>query len=429
MAHFVQINQLAPSTTGRSIIRTSAAGVPEYYAPGANNDVLTILAGVPTWSPVVIPNMTVAGDAGTNPSIVIGTDTLSILGGLGIDTTGNAGADSITIALNAALNDLTDTTIAGPIANQLLAYNGAQWVNTTGCAWLNNFSVDCLSDVNTSGVGVGDYLAWDGTNFVPTAPGGGFTSWTLAGDAGAAQVIGDLNTATFVGGNGIATTASATDTLTIDYDGALNNNSDVAIAAPAVNHILQFNGTDWVNVTVCAALGSASITCLNDVDTTGAVAGSILSLSGGGQWEDLGPGANGTVLTIVAGAPAWVAPADTTTVSDTNSINLTLTGLDITADLNISSTAGNLASINGTGLLIKERLDQFDNVADGTTVFNLTVAPMANTFCKVFRNGVLEDPAAFTQVGTVVTFTNPISTAVGSTSGLNDVKIYYFAAS
>lgn len=139
----------------------------------------------------------------------------------------------------------------------------------------------------------------------------------------------------------------------------------------------------------------------------------------------------GVTATQIGGAVTVTIPggAESTTVTDTNSVNLTLTGFDITADVNISATAGNLASINGTGLLIKERLDQFDDVADGTTVFNLTVAPMANTFCKVFRNGVLEDPTAFTQVGTVVTFTNPITTAVGSTSGLNDVKIYYFAAS
>jgi len=43
-------------------------------------------------------------------------------------------------------------------------------------------------------------------------------SWTLAGDSGSSQSIVGGNTATFTGGTGIDTTASATDTITLAID-------------------------------------------------------------------------------------------------------------------------------------------------------------------------------------------------------------------
>jgi hypothetical protein len=48
--------------------------------------------------------------------------------------------------------------------------------------------------------------------------GGGMTSFSVAGDSGTPQSIGNGNTLTIVGGTGIVTTASATDTLTVDVD-------------------------------------------------------------------------------------------------------------------------------------------------------------------------------------------------------------------
>ena len=46
----------------------------------------------------------------------------------------------------------------------------------------------------------------------------GYTSWTLSGDSGSNQTINDGNTVDIAGGTGISTTASATDTLTVDLD-------------------------------------------------------------------------------------------------------------------------------------------------------------------------------------------------------------------
>ena len=46
----------------------------------------------------------------------------------------------------------------------------------------------------------------------------GYTSWTLSGDGGSNQTISDGDTVDIAGGTGITTTASATDTLTVDLD-------------------------------------------------------------------------------------------------------------------------------------------------------------------------------------------------------------------
>jgi hypothetical protein len=48
--------------------------------------------------------------------------------------------------------------------------------------------------------------------------GGSMDDFTLAGDSGSAQTIADGNTLTVAGGAGVATTAGATDTVTVDLD-------------------------------------------------------------------------------------------------------------------------------------------------------------------------------------------------------------------
>ena len=64
---------------------------------------------------------------------------------------------------------LTDTTITSVSNNEILKYNSAssRWVNTNTDDLM---SMNQLSDVNTGGIASGQYLAWNGANFVPTAP-------------------------------------------------------------------------------------------------------------------------------------------------------------------------------------------------------------------------------------------------------------------
>ena len=70
-----------------------------------------------------------------------------------------------------------------------------------------------------------------------------YVSWTLAGDTGPSQTISSTNTATFAGGFGISTVASATDTLTtsIDITGTDNAIAGLTAATPVATDTLWFN--------------------------------------------------------------------------------------------------------------------------------------------------------------------------------------------
>ena len=73
----------------------------------------------------------------------------------------------------------------------------------------------------------------------------GYTSWTLTGDGGTPQTISDGNAATFTGGTGISTTASATDTLTITNTGVTSaiggTGVDVNSGTGAVTFTIDLN--------------------------------------------------------------------------------------------------------------------------------------------------------------------------------------------
>mgnify|MGYP003308434455 CR=1 FL=1 len=64
---------------------------------------------------------------------------------------------------------------------------------------------------------VGSTLFWNG-NTIGVAGGGSFSSFNVAGDSGSAQSVTDGNTLTVAGGTGIASVASATDTITLNID-------------------------------------------------------------------------------------------------------------------------------------------------------------------------------------------------------------------
>ena len=77
------------------------------------------------------------GTVWVNKSIDLGTDTngnyvKSLVAGTGISISNNSGEGATpNISLNASLNDLTDATMTGATPNQVLAYNGTAWTNTT----------------------------------------------------------------------------------------------------------------------------------------------------------------------------------------------------------------------------------------------------------------------------------------------------------
>lgn len=79
----------------------------------------------------------------------------------------------------------------------------------------------------------------------------------------------------------------------------------------------------------------------------------------------------GQVVTFDGVNAVWQnSSGELTTVSDTNSIDLTLTGIDITADLKISATTPNIATVVTDGLLVQETVTSYTDVS-GTSNINI----------------------------------------------------------
>ena len=194
-----------------------------------------------------VSTFTAAGDTGT-VTITNGADTLTIAGGTGLTSLAGA-TDTVTINL-----DNTAVT-AG-------SYGSATAIPT--------FTVDSQGRLTAAG-----------TASITT-------SFTVDADAGADLTISGGDTFRIVGGTGLTSTASATDTLTLDLD----NTAVTAGSYGSATAIPTFTVDSQGRLT---AAGTASITTSFTVD---ADSGADLTISGGDTFTIVG----GTGLTSVASA-------------------------------------------------------------------------------------------------------------------------------
>ena len=110
------------------------------------------------------------------PTIPSDVNELSDTGNLLSGTTYSAGTglqlNTSTFSLNANLSDLQNVSSTAPSTNEVLKWNGSEWAPATdgGTANLSSNSIGELNDVNISGIASGNFLAWDGTKFIATAP-------------------------------------------------------------------------------------------------------------------------------------------------------------------------------------------------------------------------------------------------------------------
>jgi len=153
------------------------------------------------WTELLSPGdtavQTVNGKAG--PNVTLTTDDISE----GTTNLYYTDARVQTVIGNSSIGDLSDVTLSSPAADQVLSFDGSTWKNvdmstvgrTTFVALDDTPSsyasgdagkfvrvnaaedalefataaVSDLSDVNTSGAATGDYLEFDGTNWVPSS--------------------------------------------------------------------------------------------------------------------------------------------------------------------------------------------------------------------------------------------------------------------
>lgn len=167
-------------------------------------------------------SFSLAGSSGTLSTVNSGS-AVNIVQGTGISTNGN-GAGSITVSLNANIDDLLNTNIYNPQSSEVLTFNGTNWINTNITTLLPsiNLAINDLTDVNTSlyTPSNNDVLTWDS----------GLNLWKPL----AVSTVATTNSLT-----------SATNTLTSDVNGVVdtaNIVNSLSVTTVGNNISVEVNG-------------------------------------------------------------------------------------------------------------------------------------------------------------------------------------------
>ena len=155
-----------------------------------------------------------------------------------------------------SLSGLADVDVSGIQPGDYLQFNGTQWVPISSIALP---TLNQITDVNVTGVTVGEYLQFDGTNWInATAPGGE----TNTGDnlGGGAEVFANklasvLRFRTIVGGPKISTSQTGTE-ITINTSAIENIVEDTN---PQLGGDLNVDGFNIVGGTLTSYISTANI--------------------------------------------------------------------------------------------------------------------------------------------------------------------------
>ena len=206
-------------------------------------------------SPGTMSSWTLSGDGGSSQTIADG-NTVDIAGGTKITTTASA-TDTLTVA-----HDTQSQTNSTP--SSTLASGG------TFTALSANVSVDSTGHVT------GQALE---TYTMPTSD--NYGSWTLAADSGASQTISSGNTATVAGGTGLSSVASATDTVTLNLNNTAVTAGSYTLASITVDSgsnqtISDGNTVDIAGGSGIATAASATDTVTVNLDINGLTAHTVV---------------------------------------------------------------------------------------------------------------------------------------------------------
>ena len=122
---------------------------------------------------------------------------------------------------------------------------------------------------------------------------------TILSEFSSMDFVGDLVSVSGAGNSAVITVTNPT----------LDQLSDVAIVTPAANHVLQYNGTSWIN----GPAPGGTLDGLTDVSTTGAANGDFLKYNGS-TWVVGGvAGTNGGTVTSISAGNGLTGGTITTT--------------------------------------------------------------------------------------------------------------------
>ena len=366
--------------------------------------------------------LTFAGDSGTTQNIASG-DTLTVLGGVGLSSTASA-TDTITI-------NLDNTAVAAG------SYGSASAIPT--------FTVDAQGRLTAAG-----------TASIST-------SFTVDADSGADLTISGGDTFTIVGGTGLTSTASATDTLTLDLDattvtaGSYGSATAVSTFTVDAQGRLTAAGTATIAIPASAvtdfaeaaqdAIGNAVGTGLTYTDGTGAISvtantydayGSASTVAGNLTTHTSATEAHGATGAVVGTtntqtltnktltSPVMTSPTITGAIFNDGSVvfegatadahETTLAITDPTADRTIT-----LPDSTGTVALTNNKLSDF--AATSSSELAGVISDETGTGALVFANTpTLVTPNIGAATGTSLTLSGDL-TVNGTTTTINSTTI------
>jgi uncharacterized protein YjlB len=223
--------QLEKSVSAHSIIKTDASNEQEYLAAGANGEILTITAGVPTWAAPVVPSeFEVAANVAAFPAVGLvdtiyyatAENTFHIWNGASYTEVPAAASFAISIAGDSGANQ----AIANGDVMSILASAGFTTVAS---------ATDTITVNPPAGTVTGQLMTWNNTTSVWEAVAAVAQSIVVAGAEGANQTVtnGDTLTVRGLANSGVITTGIATDILEI----SLREQRDVFTPASAATTV------------------------------------------------------------------------------------------------------------------------------------------------------------------------------------------------
>lgn len=140
-----------------------------------------------------------------------------------------------------------DVTITSATTGEILSYDGTDWVNGT----LTISSLDDIGDVSLTSATTGQVLTFDGVNWINSVgSGGGISPWTTSTPYLIGNIVHEDNHI-YKALTDHTSTVFATDLANGDWieqtDASIGGIGDVTVTSATSNDVLSYNGTNWIN--------------------------------------------------------------------------------------------------------------------------------------------------------------------------------------